>query len=132
MKELLLVGSGGFLGACSRYGLGLLLGSRDQSSLPFISFIPFPWAILLANVAGCFLIGLLFSSQRLGKGSTLFLTTGLLGGFTTFSSFGLDTLRLWQNGQTFSALGNISANLGLGLLGVTLGFIVGSSLKTSS
>ena len=115
MKQLILVGLGGALGSLSRYGVGLALASWAGMSFPF--------GTLLVNVLGCFLIGL-----ALGAGWTpdqplrLLLVTGFLGGFTTFSAFGGETIELFRAAAPARALLNIAANVVLGLLATWLGF----------
>ena len=96
LRSLLLVGAGGAAGSMARYAVGLLV-SR------FISH-PYPYATFIVNLAGCFIIGLLYGlTQR----STAFhadwwlvLATGFCGGFTTFSSFALEGNSLLRNQQT--------------------------------
>jgi len=86
----------------------------------------FPWATLSANVLGCFIAGVL-GTWLLAKGSLpvnaqLFLITGIMGGFTTFSAFSLDTLRLAESGQWSLASVNVLANLAGSLLAVFVGW----------
>ncbi len=90
---------GGGIGACCRYLIQLGLGKHDGQS--------FPWATFITNVAGCILIGLLASSAMKGKWNeafSLFIFTGILGGFTTFSSFSSEFVQLMKNNQTLIAL----------------------------
>jgi CrcB protein len=116
MRALLLVGSGGFLGAVARYALSRLIG-------PEAGVTRFPVGTLVVNVSGCLAIGLLSGfSERAGVLSAdarLFLMTGLIGGFTTFSAFALETYAL--RGQTGLAILNVIAQVGLGLLAVVAG-----------
>lgn len=101
MIPFLLVGLGGAIGAMARYGCNLLLIQTDTGS--------FPAATLLVNALGSFLIGLGWTA--IGQDSyRLLILVGVLGGFTTFSSFSLETIRLWQDGQTGLALWNILLN----------------------
>ncbi len=83
-----IVGSGGFLGALARYGLSGLV----QRQLPFASF---PYGTLVVNLMGCALIGVLAglaeSRQMFGSEVRTFAFIGVLGGFTTFSTFGYET-----------------------------------------
>jgi fluoride exporter len=97
------VGLGGFLGAVSRYSVGLLLPSTG-----------FPWATLFVNALGCLAISI-FASRTLPTHVSLFLIPGFLGAFTTFSAFGLETIRLMQNNQPWLAAANVAANLLIGL-----------------
>ncbi len=118
MINILLVGFGGFIGSVSRY---LASGYVQQAT----KSIDFPYGTLVVNVVGCFIIGFLaqlaeergvFTSQ-----SRLFVFTGFLGGFTTFSSFGNETLNLARDSQMLNALANVGANVLLGLFAVWLG-----------
>ena len=126
MKQILTVGCGGFLGAVCRYLLSQWTSFLHKGPLPLATF--------LVNVVGCFLIGFLtvflsgFFPDR--KNLSLFLTTGLLGGFTTFSTFGLETVSLMQNGNWLLALANMVASLAFGLLGVCCGKLVGGLLTS--
>ena len=101
MGSLVLVALGGAIGAGSRHlvsvGMLRLFGSG------------FPWGTLAVNVLGGLLMGLLagylaFRSEEAGQGLRLFLATGILGGFTTFSAFSLDALTLWERGAATAAL----------------------------
>jgi len=116
--NLLMVGIGGFLGSCSRYLITKWSGSFTAS---------FPLGTLLSNVlAGLligFIIGLKQNSVRMSDNTKLFLTTGLLGGLSTFSAFSLETIELFKAGKYFMSIGNIALNVGLSFLGVVIGFI---------
>ena len=95
-----IVALGGALGAMARYGISLHLPSFDASR-------HFPLATLMANTIGSLLIGFviaaLFAGGRLGEEWRLFMVVGLLGGFTTFSAFSLETLMLVQAGRPATA-----------------------------
>lgn len=122
MKVLLLI-LGGAIGTALRFGLS----SWVQKAWLF----SFPFGILSVNVAGSFLIGLAWSLAEAFRFSILaraFLFTGLFGGFTTFSSFTLDTMVLLKTGQYKLAFVNILANNLLGLLAVFLGILLGKNL----
>ncbi len=123
------VALGGACGAVLRFGVSRALVGTSMS---------FPLATLIVNVVGSFLIGLLaagflsgagnpLSGEKIVPEARLFFQTGLLGAFTTFSAFSLETMNLWQSGQNKAALINVLANLILSLLAVTLGMIVGSA-----
>lgn len=116
--NVLFVGVGGFIGSASRYLLGNYVQQVSKS-------VDFPYGTLVVNLIGCFTIGFLsqlaeargvFNSQ-----TRALVFVGLLGGFTTFSSFGNETLNLARDGQMFSALANIGANVLLGLVMVWIG-----------
>ena len=91
-----------------------------------------PWGTLAVNTAGSFLIGLLASAAfadgrpLLHAGARQFLTVGVLGGFTTFSAFSLETLTLLQHGAWGRAGANVVASLALCLGGACLGHTVGA------
>ena len=106
----LLVFIGGGLGAVARHGI-------NRAGLALLG-PGFPWWTLAVNVAGSFAIGLLaglFGAWEAGHNLRLFLTTGVLGGFTTFSAFSLDALTLWERGAGIQAglyvLGTVIAAL---------------------
>ena len=105
-----MVGIGGGLGALARYGLSGLVQGRAAG---------FPWGTLAVNAIGCFLIGLLF--ERLSDGTKPFVVVGVLGGFTTFSAFGHETVVLLQGGQATLALLNAAGNVVLGIGAVLFG-----------
>ena len=117
MMKLLIIGLGGFLGAVCRYGLG--------SWVLRLSGGTFPYGTLVVNLLGCFLLGgliILFEQrQLLNPGLRVFLTVGLLGAFTTFSTFSYETLELMREKSVASALANILANVTCGLLAVLAG-----------
>jgi CrcB protein len=118
MKELLLVGIGGGLGAMARYGLSGFAHRVLGAS--------FPYGTLAVNVLGCLVIGavlyLVEGRAVLSLQARLFLATGILGGLTTFSSFGYETLELLRSQQLRLALLNVAANVVLGLGSVWLGW----------
>lgn len=117
MIKALAVGCGGFIGAMSRYLLALLVDKRHNSA--------FPYSTLIINVIGAFLIGflsqLMISKYPENKTLNLFLTTGILGGFTTFSTFSLETVNLYQSGNTGYAVLNVVSSMLFCLVGVLLG-----------
>jgi CrcB protein len=116
--NILFVGIGGFIGSVLRY---LISGWAQQYS----ESLDFPYGTLAVNLMGCFVIGFLAQLAEtrgiLASETRLLVFIGLLGGFTTFSSFGNDTLNLARSGQMFNALANVAANVIFGLLLVWLG-----------
>lgn len=113
LRDLLLVAGGGAIGAVSRY----LATSSVHDRWGF----GFPWGTLMVNSAGCFLIGLIaeVSQTRLLPTATrLFLLTGILGAFTTFSTFGYETLRVYENSGWRWASMNLFANVFTGIIAV--------------
>lgn len=118
MKSILLVGLGGFIGSVARYKLGgLVLHMTAQGRLPYSTFA--------VNILGCLVIGVLAGLaeryEMFGPGTRLFLFTGLLGGFTTFSAFGLDTILLLRRGELLVAALYAVASVVLGIAAVWLG-----------
>ena len=122
LKTLILVGSGGAIGSILRYLAGTFI-TRQAGSL-------FPFGTFAINLTGCLVIGILagLSEQRdlLSADTRLFLMIGLLGGFTTFSSFGLEAIQLIRGDEWLTALvyAVTSAVCGIALAG--LGFWLGS------
>lgn len=121
MPNVLLVGIGGFLGAVARYALGGWVQRAAPGPL-------FPYGTLAVNLLGCFLIGVLAGLVEtrgvLSPESRVFLLIGVLGGFTTFSTFGYETLQLFRDGQSLYGFLNIGASVLLGLGAVWLGFVL--------
>jgi len=123
----ILLALGGALGTLARYWVsGLVANAIGQT---------FPWGTILVNVTGSFVIGFFATltgpDGRLlvGGSSRQFVMIGLCGGYTTFSSFSLQTLNLINDGEWLYAGGNIAASLGLCLLSVWLGAICGSTIN---
>lgn len=118
----ILVALGGAIGAAARYGTQLF-GQRFQT--------PFPVSIFAINIAGSAVIGLIAgavmsSRLSLSPDVRLFLMAGVLGGFTTFSSFSLDTLMLLRAGHVGLAIVNVVGQVGLSLAAVYAGFRLAS------
>ncbi|MCX6276137.1 MAG: fluoride efflux transporter CrcB [Bacteroidetes bacterium] len=119
MKIILAIGTGSFIGGISRYLLSQFIQSRIVSTFPF--------ATLSVNIIGCFLIGIVFGfSERanLNPEWRLFLATGILGGFTTFSAFSNETFGLIRAGEIFNASAYIAASVFLGILATWIGYSV--------
>jgi fluoride exporter len=118
MRDFFLVGVGGFVGSVSRYYLGGLVLHVTAASR-------FPWATLVVNTLGCLVIGVLAGAAEhrhfLTPPTRLFLFTGILGGFTTFSAFGYETYFLGREHAWPAAALNIGAHLLLALPAVWLG-----------
>lgn len=118
MTALLWVMLGGAAGSALRYAVGLILPGINAG---------FPWATLAVNLLGSFAIGWVAASVQqgqLGETARLLLAVGLLGGFTTFSSFSLETLLLLQQGRWLASLFYVSASLLLGLLATLAAFVL--------
>lgn len=125
MHNLLLVGLGGFLGSIARYTLGgLVLHMTVQQHFPLGTFT--------VNVLGCLVVGLMAGAteryELFGPDARLFLFTGLLGGFTTFSAFSLDAVTLWQRGQGAVALAYVAGSVGLSLAALLAGLAAGQKV----
>lgn len=121
MRQLLIIGLGSFIGGILRY----LASSSIQTNV----FSSFPYGTFFVNVTGCFFIGLVFGwSERVNLAPEwrLFLATGLLGGFTTFSTFSNETFGLLRDGQFGYASLYIFGSIGLGLVATLVGY---SALK---
>jgi fluoride exporter len=119
------VAIGGAVGASARYGLNHICARYLGSG--------FPWGTLVANVLGCFAIGLLagtlFAKAGASDPAKLFWLTGVLGGFTTFSAFAFDTAQL-AGGKDVSIAGlYVLASVGLALLGVYSGLILSRTFQ---
>ncbi len=117
MLNVIAVAIGAAVGANLRYGISLWAAQRFGAA--------FPYGTLLVNVLGCIVIGALltFAATRLtlSEPTRLLLVTGLLGGFTTFSSFGYEAYALFTTGNWLSSALYVLGSLALGLVGVTLG-----------
>lgn len=121
MYKLFLIGLGGFMGALLRYGVSGLVQNWSKS-------ISFPYGTLAVNLLGCFIIGSL-SQLAESRGvfspeARSFLFIGLLGAFTTYSTFGNETVNLMMDGQNLRSLANIGLHLVLGLGAVWLGRVI--------
>lgn len=117
MKDLILVGIGGAFGSMARYIIGIIIQPKQAQ---------FPWNTLLVNVIGSFLVGILaewFSRQQ-NDTSLLrsLIIVGFCGGFTTFSSFSIETLRLFKNGSTMLSLVYILSSVSFSLMAVFVGY----------
>ncbi|MCL6698677.1 fluoride efflux transporter CrcB [Sphingomonas sp. NSE70-1] len=115
----LLVFVGGGLGAMARHGV-------NRAGLEMLG-PGFPWWTMAVNISGSFLIGLLaglFGAWETGQDIRMFLITGLLGGYTTFSAFSLDALTLWERGAFQQAGVYVLGSVILSLLAAALGLMV--------
>jgi CrcB protein len=111
VKILLTIGAGSFIGGILRYLASQFVQSKFLSSFPF--------GTLAVNIAGCFLIGIAFGLSdkgNLNQEMRLFLVTGILGGFTTFSAFSSETIGMMNDGQILYAIAYVVSSVILGLL----------------
>jgi CrcB protein len=116
MYKLALIGAGGLLGTLCRYAISVWVDGRSQSS--------FPYGTLAVNVVGCFAAGFLFQwveGTTLSPEMRLAIFTGFLGGFTTFSAYGLQTHALTRDGRLTAAALNVLLSNILGLVSVWVG-----------
>lgn len=126
IQEILLVGCGGMFGAISRYGIALMTAGWLQTRLPL--------GTLIANVLGCFLIGLLIGSE-IGESNPkakLLLGVGFLGSLTTFSTFSAETLQSASDGFPLISAANVIANLLLGFIAVATGIAIARKISGSA
>ncbi|MDH3224380.1 MAG: fluoride efflux transporter CrcB [Gemmatimonadota bacterium] len=119
MIHILFVAAGGALGALARYGVATWLA-------PASSRIALPWGTIAVNLLGCLVIGVLMGLAQtrdgLSEGVRTFLMIGILGGFTTFSAFGLETVSLIRAGAASLVAANLALQVGGGLLAVWVGW----------
>ncbi len=113
MWKLVLIAAGGGIGSVLRY----LVAGGVQS----LANRPFPFGTLAVNVIGCFAIGLL-APTLIRSEYRAFLLIGMLGGFTTFSTFGWETFSLGNDRQFLGAAANVVTSTGLGLIAVWFGY----------
>lgn len=114
---------GGAAGALARYGVGGWIHELTGAS--------FPWGTMTVNVVGCFALGLvtpLLQASIATPEARAFVAVGLLGGFTTFSTFSYETVALVQDGQWTRAATYTFGSVGLGLVAVFAGFWLGTML----
>lgn len=119
LRRLLIVAAGGALGAAARYWVSGFVQRLADS--------PLPWGTAAVNLSGSFLIGFIMTYgveiTTMATETRLFLVTGILGGFTTFSALSYESLRLFQEGSLWLGFGNLALNVLAGLLAVFLGVV---------
>jgi CrcB protein len=119
MKLILAIGAGSFIGGIFRYLLSLLILAKTTTH--------FPLHTLTVNIIGCFFIGIVmgfFDKGQISHEWKLFLATGFLGGFTTFSAFSSETFTLFREGHAGYALLYILASVLLGLLATYIAYLM--------
>jgi fluoride exporter len=130
MLAYLWVAFGGALGSVARFGIGGLVSNKFGQT--------FPWGTLVANVTGSFVIGFIGAlaapEGRMNPQSRVFATqffiTGICGGYTTFSSFSLQTLNLLRDGEWLYAGGNVLFSVAFCMIAVGLGYWLGAALNS--
>jgi CrcB protein len=118
-RTLLEVAFGGAVGASARF---LVYAGFSRLGVPGL-----PWATLMVNIAGSFLMGMLviwLHEKGLARHSPLLLT-GVLGGFTTFSAFSLDAVKLWENGLPGLAIAYVAGSVAFSIAALALGMSLG-------
>jgi len=123
LRTILLVGTGGFIGSVMRYLLQVFGENRMLST--------FPLGTMIANIAGSFLIGIVFAlaeKQIMSADWRLFLSVGICGGFTTFSAFAFNNFNMIKEHTWNQLLLNVGGNLILGVFAVYLGIILVKSV----
>ena len=120
IRNIIAVGAGSFIGGIARYIASLAMKGISKG---------FPWATVLVNLLGCLIIGLLwgFLSRNASESTSwgLFLTVGLCGGFTTFSTFSKEALTMLQTGQIWGFASYIALSILAGIALVALGYYIG-------
>ena len=119
VSSILAVAAGGALGASARFGVTVLFRHLFAATT-------WPWATFTVNLLGCFAGGVILAATTRSPwpdGWRLFLVTGLLGGFTTFSAFGLETASIAADGRPGLAAAYAASSVILGTLAVGLGFL---------
>ena len=124
VTKLLLIGGAGSLGALARYGLSGVVEARVSSL--------FPWGTVVVNLVGCLAFGfaVAITEDRFAfrPETRLFLLTGFMGAFTTFSTYVFETQQLLEDGQWLAALGNLSVQNFVGLAAMLAGLALGRLL----
>ena len=116
IREILCVGAGSFIGGALRYAVAVAMRTTGKG---------FPWATLTVNIAGCLVIGLLWGALSRYSNSqyvNLFLTVGICGGFTTFSTFSKESFAMLPAGNWLWFALYVGGSVALGLLMVAAGY----------
>ena len=118
LKSLLIVGTGSFIGGAMRYLLSTYIKNMYGQT--------FPWGTLVVNLLGCFVFGIicaLFSKHNSADNTfCLLLTTGICGGFTTFSTFANESVQMIQNGNIGEFIGYMATSVIVGIALIALGY----------
>lgn len=130
LTQYLVIGLGGALGSMLRFGIGSLIDTNVQKGGS-----AFSWGTIIVNITGCLIIGFIWTISAtegrilLSSYTRSFILIGILGGYTTFSSFGLQTFLLAQSGQRWEAAANVLLSVVLCLVGVWLGAMLAGWLN---
>lgn len=121
LQQIIIIGIGGFIGTVSRFLVSALINKNFD---PLV----FPYGTLIVNISGCLLIGLLGGLAEM-KGyfsneTRIFLFVGILGSYTTFATFGYETLSLLRQSNHIAAFGNIFFQFVIGLIAVWIGYSI--------
>ena len=118
LKSLLIVGTGSFIGGAMRYLLSTYIKNMYGQT--------FPWGTLVVNLLGCFVFGIIFAlfNKHNSTDNTfcLLLTTGICGGFTTFSTFANESVQMIQNGNIGEFIGYMATSVIIGIALIALGY----------
>ncbi len=129
MFRWLAVGAGGFIGSVLRFAVGQWLARSHAEP-------PLPWGTVLVNVSGCFAIGILAAlveTRGLWSGTTrAFVFVGILGGFTTFSTFGYETVQLVREGHPVASAASVAVQVVGGIAAVWAGQLLVRALGAAS
>jgi CrcB protein len=123
LRDILFVAAGGAIGSALRYSAMVWISQRLSQG--------FPWHTFIVNVAGSFLLGLLLSLSVEHGGwdrFTIFLGIGVLGGFTTFSTFSFESLRLLEEGMLGAGVANMALSVLLGVAAAAAGIAIGRAV----
>ncbi|HUJ09403.1 MAG TPA: fluoride efflux transporter CrcB [Verrucomicrobiae bacterium] len=134
MLRVLILALGGAIGTASRYGLNGLISGHQAKHFPLAA--TFPLGTMVVNITGCFAIGFLAAVSGPARGRAWlspewrdFLMVGFCGGYTTFSSYGLQSLNLARDSEWLQVTANVIGSNALGLLGVYVGWVAGRFLQ---
>lgn len=117
-KSLLIVGTGSFIGGAMRFLLSTYMKNINGQG--------FPWGTLAVNLLGCFIFGMIFAifskHNHTDHALCLLLTTGICGGFTTFSTFANESVQMLQNGNISGFVGYVATSIVIGFALIALGY----------
>jgi fluoride exporter len=135
VTQYLIIGLGGAIGSMLRYGVAFLIDTAVTQPGVSKGGPIFPWGVIVVNITGCFVIGFINTISApdarffLSPLTRQFIMIGILGGYTTFSSFSLQTLTLAQDGQWWGAAANVTLSVVLCLVGVWLGAALAATIN---